>query len=74
VYNWPRSSDRYRRVARLTNYLFDRLGKLQQPGFHPAWKDVNLKAPVPGLTRFSVAQDWLDQHTPKASPAPPAPR
>ena len=28
-YNWPKSSDRFRRVARLTNYLFDRMGKLQ---------------------------------------------
>jgi TRAP-type uncharacterized transport system substrate-binding protein len=68
-YNWPKSSDRYRRVARLTNYLFDRMSKLQTPGFHPAWKDINLKAPVPGLTRFSVAQEWLDQHTPKTPPA-----
>jgi TRAP-type uncharacterized transport system substrate-binding protein len=69
AYNWPRNSDRFRRVARLTNYLFDRMSKLQTPGFHPAWKDVNLNAPVPGLTRFSVAQDWLDQHAPKTPPA-----
>ena len=68
-YNWPRSSDRFRRVARLTNYLFDRMSKLQTPGFHPAWRDINLKAPVPGLTRFSVAQEWLDQHAPKNPPA-----
>lgn len=68
AYNWPKNSDRFRRVARLTNYLFDRMGKLQAPGFHPAWKDVNLAAPVPGLTRFSVAQDWLDQHAPKTAP------
>jgi TRAP-type uncharacterized transport system substrate-binding protein len=72
-YNWPRSSDRFRRVSRLTNYLFDRMSKLQAPGFHPAWKDINLKAPVPGLTRFSVAQEWLDQHTPKPSSAAPSP-
>jgi hypothetical protein len=61
-YNWPRESDRYRRVARLTNYLFDRMGKLQEPGFHPAWKDVNLGAKVPGLNRFPAAQEWLDRH------------
>jgi TRAP-type uncharacterized transport system substrate-binding protein len=69
AYNWPRSSDRFRRVARLTNYLFDRIGKLQTPGFHPAWKNVDLNAPVPGLTRFSVAQEWLDQHAAKTPPA-----
>lgn len=69
AYNWPRSSDRFRRVARLTNYLFDRMKTLQSPGFHPAWKNVNLAAPVPGLTRFSVAQEWLDQHMPKPAPS-----
>jgi TRAP-type uncharacterized transport system substrate-binding protein len=69
AYNWPKSSDRFRRVARLTNYLFDRMSKLQQPGFHPAWKDINLKAPVPGLTRFSVAQEWLDRHASKTAPS-----
>ena len=60
AYNWPKDSDRYRRVARLTNYLFNRLSKLQQPGFHPKWKDVNLSARVPGLDRLSAAQEWLD--------------
>lgn len=61
AYNWPRSSDRYRRVARLTEYLFDRLDRLQTPGFHPKWKDVNLNAKVPGLERFPAAQEWLDR-------------
>jgi hypothetical protein len=60
AYNWPRDSDRYRRVARLTNYLFDRLSKLQGPGFHPAWSDVNLNATVPGLNRLPAAREWLE--------------
>jgi hypothetical protein len=68
VYNWPRDSDRYRRVARLTDYLFDRIGKLQTAGFHPAWKDVNLNAKVPGLSRFVPAQEWLNQHAATAKP------
>jgi hypothetical protein len=62
AYNWPRASDRYRRVARLTDYLFDRSDKLQGPGFHPSWKDVNLSAKVPGLDRLPAAQEWLDAH------------
>jgi TRAP-type uncharacterized transport system substrate-binding protein len=62
AYNWPRDSDRYRRVARLTNNLFDRLAKLQTPAFHPSWKDVNLAAKVPGLNRFPAAQEWVDAH------------
>jgi len=68
AYNWPRDSDRYRRVERLADYLFDRIGKLQTAGFHPAWKDVNLNAKVPGLTRFRPAQDWLDRHAVAAKP------
>jgi TRAP-type uncharacterized transport system substrate-binding protein len=61
AYNWPEDSDRYDRVARLTNLLFDRIEKLHAPGFHPKWKAVNLSATVPGLTRFRAAQDWLDR-------------
>jgi TRAP-type uncharacterized transport system substrate-binding protein len=61
AFNWARSSDRYKRVARLTNNLFDRLGELQGEGFHPKWKDVNLNAKVPGLDRFPAAQEWLDR-------------
>ncbi len=41
--------------------MFDRLEKLQGPGFHPKWKDVNLNAKVPGLERFPAAQAWLDR-------------
>jgi TRAP-type uncharacterized transport system substrate-binding protein len=61
AFNWQKGSDRYRRVARLTDYLFSRLDKLQGPGFHPKWKDVNLNAKVPGLDRLPAAQDWLDK-------------
>jgi TRAP-type uncharacterized transport system substrate-binding protein len=61
AYNWPKNSDRYQRVARLTNLLFDRVEKLHAPGFHPKWKEVNLGAMVPGLKRFAAAQDWLDR-------------
>jgi NMT1-like family len=60
AFNWPKGSDRYKRVARLTDYLFSRLDKLQGPGFHPKWKDVTLNAKVPGLDRFPAAQEWLD--------------
>jgi TRAP-type uncharacterized transport system substrate-binding protein len=61
AFNWPKSSDRYKRLTRLTNNLFDRLVALQGEGFHPKWKDVNLNAKVPGLDRFPVAQEWLDK-------------
>ena len=69
AFNWPKNSDRYRRVARLTDNLFSRLDRLQGEGFHPKWKDVNLAAKVPGLNRFPAAQEWLDSHAvaPKAA-------
>ena len=61
AFNWPKGSDRYKRVARLTDYLFNRLDKLQGPGFHPKWKDVNVAAKVPGLDRFPAVQEWIDE-------------
>lgn len=62
AFNWPKGSDRNKRVARLTEYLFSRLDTLQGPGFHPKWKDVVLNARVPGLDRLPAAQDWLDHN------------
>jgi TRAP-type uncharacterized transport system substrate-binding protein len=64
-YNWPGGTDRYRRVARFTDYLFARLDKLQVPGFDPNWKTINLGATVPGLTRFPAAQEWLQRQARK---------
>lgn len=61
AYNWPAKSDRYQRVARFTDRLFSRIDKLQVPGFDPNWKTINLGATVPGLNRFSAAQEWLDR-------------
>jgi hypothetical protein len=73
AFNWPKGSNRYSRVARLTDHLFSRLDTLQGPGFHPKWKDVVLNAQVPGLTRFRGAQDWLDRTTAVAQSAPQNP-
>lgn len=59
AFNWPKNSDRYRRVARLSETLFERLDTLKQPGFHPRWKEVNVASAVPGLQRFPAAEEWL---------------
>jgi TRAP-type uncharacterized transport system substrate-binding protein len=61
VFNWPRNSDRYNRVERFIQYLFSRWDTLQHPPYHPKWRDVNLAATVPGWTRFSVADQLLQQ-------------
>jgi TRAP-type uncharacterized transport system substrate-binding protein len=61
VFNWQKNSDRYNRVERFIQYLFSRWDTLQHPPYHPKWRDVNLAATVPGWTRFSVAEQLLQQ-------------
>ncbi|HZT48904.1 MAG TPA: hypothetical protein VFA64_13075, partial [Hyphomicrobiaceae bacterium] len=62
VYDWPKDTDRYQRLVRLVDYLFERFEKLQkEPGYHEKWKDVNLAAQVPGWQRFKPLQDKLDR-------------
>jgi hypothetical protein len=62
AYNWPKGSDHYVRLARFVDHLFSRLDQLHAPGFHPAWRDVNIAAQVPGLSRFGPAQEWIDHN------------
>ena len=69
-YNWPGGSNRYQRVARFTDYLFNRIDKLQVAGFDPKWKTINLGATVPGLARFPAAQEWLDRQGRKPADKP----
>jgi TRAP-type uncharacterized transport system substrate-binding protein len=62
VYDWSRDQDRYRRLLRVVDYLFERFEKLQkEPGYHEKWKDVNLAATVPGWERFKPLQEKLDK-------------
>ncbi len=61
VYNWPRNTDRYRRVDNFVNALFDNFAEFQKPPRHPKWKEVNLAANLKGWNRFPAAQDWLEK-------------
>src|SRR3954451_1621145 len=61
AFNWSGKSNRYARLSRFVDYLFSRIDKLQSPGFDPKWRSINLAAVVPGLDRFSAAQQWLDR-------------
>jgi TRAP-type uncharacterized transport system substrate-binding protein len=70
VYNWPKSSDRYRKVERFVQYYFNRFETLQKPPFHPKWKDINLAAKVPGWTRYSVAEEMLAKASASADANP----
>jgi len=60
VYAWPQGSERYRRLSRLIDYMFERLPKLQtEPGYHASWREMNLAADVPGWQRFQPVQEKL---------------
>jgi TRAP-type uncharacterized transport system substrate-binding protein len=66
AYNWPANTDRYRKVEHFVEVFFEKFKTLQQPPFHPKWKELVLSAPLKGWTRFKPAQDWLDQHSGQA--------
>lgn len=60
VFAWQQQSDRYKRLARFIDYLFERLPRLQtEAGHHPKWRDLNLAANVPGWQRFPGMQRKL---------------
>ena len=62
AYNWAPKTERYRKVEHFVKIFFDRLKSLQQPPFHPKWREVVLSAPLKGWTRFPAAQEWLDRN------------
>jgi len=67
VFNWPKNTDRYRRVQKFTEALFANWDKFQHPPRHPKWRDVNLAATVPGWTRWGAADDMLKRLNAQAS-------
>jgi uncharacterized protein len=72
VFNWPKNTDRYRRVSRFVEALFTKWDKFLEPPRHPKWRDVNLAATVPGWTRWSFADEMLKRIQPPDSPNPQA--
>ncbi len=72
VYNWPRTSDRFRRVSRFIDYMFDRFDRFKGPGYSPLWKDINLAAQIPGWSRYWVADEKLKAIKAKTAGAPEA--
>jgi TRAP transporter TAXI family solute receptor len=71
VYNWPKESDRFRRVQRFIDYYFDRFEGFHKPPYDPKWKGINLAAKVPGWTRYWVAEEKLKAITAAKSQRPP---
>ena len=61
AYNWAENTDRYKRIARFIDAFFSRFDEFLVPPRHPKWREVNLRADVPGWKRFPAAQQWLNR-------------
>jgi uncharacterized protein len=71
VYNWPRDTDRYRRVAAFIDAFFTKFAEFQKPARHPKWKEVNLNSTVKGWKRFPAAEEWLQRNEKQATTGDP---
>jgi uncharacterized protein len=69
VYNWPKGSERYNKVARFVTRLFERWDQITKPPYHPKWHDINLAATVPGWKRFSAAEEALAKLESESAPS-----
>jgi TRAP-type uncharacterized transport system substrate-binding protein len=72
VFNWPKNSDRYRRVARFIEAYFAKFHELQQTPFQPKWQEINIAGTVPGWTRYQVAEEILAKAVAVKSSSPEA--
>jgi TRAP transporter TAXI family solute receptor len=61
AYNWAPGTDRYRKLSLFVDAFFTKFPTLQNPPFHPKWKEVSLSAPLQGWQRQPVAQQWLEE-------------
>src|SRR5260221_2081414 len=66
AFNWPRETDRYRRITKFVEAFFPRLAEFQNPPRHSKWRETNLSATLPGWTRFPAAEEWLQKHRTQA--------
>jgi TRAP transporter TAXI family solute receptor len=56
AYNWPDDHPRGRKLNRFIQRFFADFDRLQEPPFHPKWREVDLTAPVPGWQRTPAAE------------------
>jgi TRAP transporter TAXI family solute receptor len=62
AFNWPKGTERYRRIENFVEHFFPKLAEFQKPPRHPKWREANLAAVLPGWTRFPAAEDWLKRN------------
>jgi len=61
AFNWPKDSDRYRRIDKFVKAFFPRLAEFHEPPRHEKWKETVLSAELPGWKRFEGAEEWIRQ-------------
>lgn len=72
IHNWPPQSERFRVMSRFSERFLAEADKLRAGSFSPKWREVNVRAPVKGWTRFQPAERWLIANAQtKAQPVPP---
>jgi uncharacterized protein len=62
AFNWPKGTERYRRIQNFVDHFFPRLAEFQKAPRHPKWREANLAAVIPGWKRFEGAEEWLRNH------------
>ena len=62
AFNWPKGTDRYRRIEKFVETFFPKLAEFQKVPRHPKWREANLAAVLPGWKRFEGAEEWLRKH------------
>jgi uncharacterized protein len=60
VFNWPKYTDRYDKVAKFVDAFFNHFDDFRRPPRRPNWREVNFAATLEGWTRFPAAQARID--------------
>jgi uncharacterized protein len=59
AYNWPKDTDRYRRIDKFVKAFFAKFDQLLKPPRNPKWREANIFATVKGWKRFDGAEAAL---------------
>ena len=57
AYNWPDGHPRQRKLTRFIERFFANFDRLLKPPFHPKWREIDLRAQVPGWQRIAPAEN-----------------
>ena len=69
AFNWPKDTDRYRRINKFVEAFFAKIPEFQKAPRHPKWREINLTATIPGWKRFGGAEEWLARSREQAAAA-----